>query len=129
MRIPGDLPAQGESWHMYEGAGCTRCKVLEQDLRELRGEGVGIQPYPEGLHDYGIGDLRRCRVPCPRCTTPGCSFRRPIDEALPDSSICVGRRYGFLWLKKCRVAIPHRHRECDNCGHEWIEHANPPKDA
>jgi hypothetical protein len=103
---------------------CSRCQELEIEVRRLRGDDVEILPFTPNTYDRnGLTSWTTTR--CPRCTTPDCHFRKVSGR--PDTRICVGQiRSGFLWLKRCGLRIPHRHRRCHNCGHVWAEHANPP---
>jgi ribosomal protein S27AE len=41
-------------------------------------------------------------------------------DAMLEERFCVGRRYGFLWLRRCKFTEPHMHQKCKRCGAHWV---------
>lgn len=64
---------------------------------------------------------------CPACNLPFAheeyNYGRHVrshHRAHLRERFCAGGRYGFLWLRRCRISEPHMHQRCKRCCATWI---------
>lgn len=106
---------------------CSRCSELELEVEKLKAELLrkkqppGMQPCPVTFGFDPDSPSSSHTVRCPFCTTYlGGEFLKPwfTDvNTLRITAICIGGKW------RCKETVPHRHRECSNCGKRWTEHA------
>lgn len=96
-----------------------RAEKLMEDAEAEKEAEQGVVVVPESYRALAVvptADLSelppRADKGCPACWYALKDFLKEF--------FCRGGRYGFLWLRRCRIREPHMHQHCTRCGATWI---------